>query len=95
MPLSRIDEAYQLIRAEAPSNVNTAPILKYFDKTWMANGLFPPSEWNQYGQMENRTNNLVESYNSQVNKKLKMAEHQLRLETTHRINFDQMKLKQV
>jgi hypothetical protein len=32
---------------------------------------FPPKEWNQYGSMDDRTNNYVESYNSQVNIKLK------------------------
>ena len=34
-------------------------------------GILQPPEWNQRGSMDDRTNNLVESYNNQVNKKLK------------------------
>ena len=35
------------------------------------NGDFPPEDWNQFDNKEYRTNNYVESYNNQINRKLK------------------------
>ena len=34
-------------------------------------GCYPQIEWNQFGEMDARTNNYLESYNNQMNKKLK------------------------
>ena len=79
VPLDQVVEAWDLIQDEARTlNVNVQPIIKYFQKTWMENGHFPPEEWNQYGSMDDRTNNYVESYNGQINQKLKTKPNLLR-----------------
>jgi hypothetical protein len=72
VPLDKIDEAFESIKAESASiSINVKPILNYFNRTWIQETHFPPKEWNQYGSMDDRTNNYVESYNNQVNIKLK------------------------
>ena len=79
VPLDKILEAWDIVQLESLSmKVNVKPILKYFQNTWMINGHFPPEEWNQYGSMDDRTNNFVESYNSKINKKLKTKPNLLR-----------------
>ena len=35
-------------------------------------GCYPPMEWNQFGEMDDRTNNYFERYNNQMNIKLKI-----------------------
>ena len=40
--------------------------------------MFPPSEWNQYGDFIRRTNNSVEAYNKHVNTKLKVKPNLLK-----------------
>ena len=52
------------------SGINVQPILKYFEKTWIKVD-YLPEECNKFGELDDRTNNYVESYNHQVNKKLK------------------------
>ena len=71
VPLDQINEAFDLIQIDAPGDIEAAPILNYFRKTWLE-GQFPSSEWNQYGDFNERTNNSVEAYNKQVNTKLKV-----------------------
>jgi hypothetical protein len=79
VPLDQVVEAWELIKVESSSLlINVKPIIKYFENTWMINGHFPPEEWNQFGSMDDRTNNYVEGYNGQVNKKLKTKPNLLR-----------------
>ena len=66
----QVHSALDTIKTESISVVNTTPIVKYFEATWI-NGHFPPAEWNQFDVLDDRTNNYVESYNGEVNKKLK------------------------
>ena len=70
--LEQIKEAWDIIVGESSklNEINVKPILNYFEKTWM-NGDFPPEDWNQFDNKEDRTNNYVESYNNQINRKLK------------------------
>ena len=71
VPLNQIERAFELVKDQIPSDVNVTPILNYFEKTWV-NGAFPPPTWNQFGEFDERTNNNVEAYNKQVNRKLKV-----------------------
>ena len=68
--LDQVHTAWDRLKIEKIVVVNTTLIVKYFDATWI-NGHFPPAESNQFDVMDDRTNNYVESYNGEVNKKLK------------------------
>ena len=71
VPIEKLQDAWDLIKLESKEiNVNVEPIIKYFEKTWMT-GDFQPADWNQYGEFDQRTNNVVEHYNADVNRTLK------------------------
>ena len=66
----RVEEAFEILSKEADNlTVNVQPILIYFNNTWI-NGAIPRDDWNQFDVLKDRTNNSVESYNRQVNRKL-------------------------
>ena len=69
VPIDRFIEAYNIVKMNQPSDIDVKPILKYFENTWI-NGDYSIQDWNQFGVYNDRTNNNVEIYNKQINKKL-------------------------
>ena len=42
IPLARVRDGWELIKASLPTNIDVSPIINYFESTWL-NGIFKPS----------------------------------------------------
>ena len=67
LPEDKVEEAFLQIMENIPNNDKLKRFTDYFVEQWMDNPSVPLQLWNVYGQ-RHRTNNPVESWNSQLNR---------------------------
>lgn len=69
LPIENIEDAWLLIMENAPSNEKLSSFIDYFVTQWMDNSKLPLEVWNVHGQ-RHRTNNVVEGWNSKLNREI-------------------------
>jgi hypothetical protein len=70
LPIEKFQEVWDLIFEDCPENCKD--LLDYFVTTWFDefNALFHREIWNQFGNLEARTNNHIEGWHNSFNKKV-------------------------
>jgi len=67
IPLQDIDEGWLIIMENSPNNEKLKLFHDYFVEQWLENEIMSKNIWNCY-QKRHRTNNVVEGWNSRLNK---------------------------
>jgi len=67
IPIDDIDEGWIIIMTNTPDNDKLQIFYDYFIEQWLENPIISRSVWNCY-QRRHRTNNIVEGWNSKLNK---------------------------
>lgn len=67
IPLNMVEDAWILIMELLPQHQKLNEFMDYFVEQWMDNPTVPTALWNVHAQ-RHRTNNVVEAWNSKINR---------------------------